>query len=189
MKHPGASICVDFIVEYSKAKTTEDEKRICKRFENVLFSHFENPSEFSTSKKHADVNLIVALCLSQHIPEFTFEYIAEICDTEPTLKLPCYAAYATLDRAGCALPESIWQYVWSDFIRAPISSPALYLMSSSQPPRGYGRSPVFADVIRTLLTCLRSDLCSIASKRRSLCCLSAYASESSDELAAEVCIT
>jgi hypothetical protein len=188
MKHPGASICVDFIVEFSKAKTPQDEKRICKRFESLLFTHFENSSDLSVSKKFADVNLIVAFSLCQHIAEFTFEYLTEICESEPTLRLPCYIAYSTLDKVGCLIPKSVWQNVWEEFIRAPINSPALHLMSSTQPSRGYGQSALFADVIQALINCLGSDLCSATYKRRCLCCLRTYAGECSDEVSAGAAI-
>ena len=103
MKHPASNLCVDFIIEHSKAKTSEEGLKICKKYEDVLFTHFENPDRVKEKETRSDINLIVSMYLFGHCPEFTGDYLLSICDTYGNqLRNECYVALAILENLwGC----------------------------------------------------------------------------------------
>jgi hypothetical protein len=130
-REPIPTRCVDFILEYSKAKNSVDEQKACKHHEDVLFSHLEGGfAEISRSEKIVDLNIIVAMSLFQFNLKFAEEIIVDICESEPSLLRYCYIAYATLDGLGIKLERKVVSFVWDHFLTSPVKAVDLQFMGS-----------------------------------------------------------
>ena len=139
MKHPQSNLCVDYIIEHSKAKTWAEEEKICKRYEDILFCHFENPDRVSDKEKRSDLNLMVAMCLFGYHPIFVGDYALLICETAgDVLKNESYIAMAALENLGVVLEDKVKLYIWLDLLTSSCSSngndkePALSYMTESK---------------------------------------------------------
>lgn len=125
MKHPKSNLCVDFIIEHSKAKSDAEGIRICKKYEDILFGHFENPDKLTDIEKKSDLNMMVAMCLFLHQPAFVSDYILQLCDDSAIIKHECYVTLATLENLGVAFEAKVHSHVWLDFLGAEDPAPAL----------------------------------------------------------------
>lgn len=130
-REPCPSRCVDFILDYSKAKTSVDEQKACKRHEDVLFSHLEGGLVgLSRTEKIVDLNIIVSMALFQFHLKFAEEIIADICESDPSLLRHCFITYATLDGIGVKLERKVVSLVWDNFLTASAKGVALQFMGS-----------------------------------------------------------
>lgn len=133
MKHPKSNICVDYIIEYSKAKSRAEEVKICKKYEDILFTHFENPDRLSEKDKRAGLNLCVAMSMFGRHPIFLGDYMLQLCEANAdTLKNECYVSLATMENLGVVFEEKVQLFVWSDFLSSVDKNPALQYMSQTK---------------------------------------------------------
>ena len=155
MKHPKSNLCVDYIIEYSKAKSRAEEEKICKRYEDIIFSHFENPDKLSEKEKRADLNLCVAMTMFGYHPIFLGDYALQLCESNgDTLKNECYITLATLENLGVVFDSTVQLYVWADFLAHPEQEPALNYLAQTKanwaPAVASAESAVLRDVLRQL---------------------------------------
>lgn len=132
MKHPKSNLCVDFIVEYSKTKSWSDQEKVCRRYEDVLFAHFEDPDGVTEKEKRSDLNLLVAMTMFGYHPIFLGDYALQICESNKELKNECYIALAAMENLGTVFDEKIQLFIWSDFLTAESEGPALNYMAQTK---------------------------------------------------------
>ena len=152
MKHPKSNLCVDYIIEYSKAKSPPEEDRICKKYEDILFTHFENPDRLSEKDKRAGLNLCVAMSMFGRHPIFLGDYILQLCEANAdTLKNECYMALATMENLGVLFEEKVQLFVWTDFLSAPDKLPALQYMSQTKANWAHAISDPASELLQSVL--------------------------------------
>lgn len=191
MKHPPSNLCVSFIIEYSKSKTISDEEKVCRKYEDILFSHFESPDRLSISDKRSDINMMVSMGLFHHHPAFVGEYMIQLSDSDSSIRNECYMALATLENLGVSFDSSITSGILIDFLESADKEPALNYLSLSKTKLDLSSDSLngtLKKVLNSIITYIFDESTSIKLKKRALKCLINFCSVLDDKTCLDVLV-